>query len=394
MNVLSQATQASLSGGSWIRKMFEAGIALKKEFGEDQVCDFSLGNPDLAPPAEVAQALKEFAAEAHKPFALGYMPNGGAPWAREILAKNLAKTHNCPLAPSDVILSCGAAGAMNAFFKAVLDPNDEVIAITPYFVEYGSYVSNHGGVLRPVPSMADTFALDLDAIEKAITPKTRAIIINSPNNPAGQVYGLEELQGLAALLTTYSAKNNRPIFIVADEPYRFLAFDGVDVPSMLPLYPYSVVVSSFSKNLCIPGERVGYLAASPLMEEREQLIGGAILANRILGYVNPPIVGQYILRHAIDSQVDVEIYRKRRDLMASLLKDAGYDFLLPRGAFYFFPKAPGGDDVAFADRLQKERILVVPGRGFGTPGHFRMAFCVGEEVIARAADGLKKAIHS
>ena len=172
-----------------------------------------------------------------------------------------------------------------------------------------------------------------------------------------------------------------------------MAFDNIEVPSILPLYPYSVVVSSFSKNLCIPGERVGYLAASPLLDGREQLIAGVTLANRILGYVNPPVVGQYILRRAVNAQVDPEIYRKRRDLMASLLTEAGYEFLMPRGAFYFFPKAPGGDDVAFAARLQEERILVVPGRGFGTPGHFRMAFCVGEDIIARAAEGLKKAIR-
>ena len=393
MKLISQATSNSLSGGSWIRKMFEAGIALKKEFGEDQVCDFSLGNPDLAPPQAVAEAIKEFAAEAHKPFALGYMPNGGAPWARQLLAESLSHTHNVSLSGEDVILSCGAAGAMNAFFKATLDPADEVIAIAPYFVEYGSYVSNHGGVLRTVHSTPDTFSLDIQAIEQAITPKTRAIIINSPNNPTGQIYSLEELQELVALLTTYSAKNNRPIFIVADEPYRFLAFDNIEVPSILPLYPYSVVVSSFSKNLCIPGERVGYLAVSPLLDGREQLIAGVILANRILGYVNPPVVGQYILRRAVNAQVDPEIYRKRRDLMASLLTEAGYEFLMPRGAFYFFPKAPGGDDVAFAARLQEERILVVPGRGFGTPGHFRMAFCVGEDIIARAAEGLKKAIR-
>lgn len=392
MNLISQATLNSLSGGSWIRKMFEAGIALKKEFGEDQVCDFSLGNPDLAPPAEVGEALKHFANEAHKPFALGYMPNGGALWAREIMAESLAATHGSPLTVNDVILSCGAAGAMNAFFKAVLDPADEVITIAPYFVEYGAYVGNHGGILRPVSSTPDTFLLDIDAIEQAITPRTRAIIINSPNNPTGQVYSLEELQELSRLLTLHSEKNNRPIYIVADEPYRFLAFDGVEVPSILPLYPYSVVVSSFSKNLCIPGERIGYLAVSPLMEGKEQLVAGAILANRVLGYVNPPVVGQYILRYAANAQVDPEIYRKRRDLMASLLNDAGYEFTMPRGAFYFFPKAPGGDDVAFADRLQKERILVVPGRGFGTPGHFRMAFCVGEDIIARAAEGLKKAL--
>lgn len=275
-------------------------------------------------------------------------------------------------------------------FRTVLEPGDEVLTVTPYFVEYGSYVGNHGGTLKKVPTLPGTFGLDLPAIEAAITPKTRAMIINSPHNPTGTVYSREELEGLTAILAKASERNGRPLYLVVDEPYRFLAFDGVEVPSLLPMYPYAVLASSFSKNLCLAGERVGFIALSPLFAERAELMGGLTLANRILGFVNPPVVGQHIMAGALGSQVDVNIYARRREMMGNVLSDAGYEFQMPKGAFYFFPKAPGGDDVAFVNKLLDERILAVPGSGFGGPGHFRLAFCVEDEVIARSAEGFKR----
>ena len=273
----------------------------------------------------------------------------------------------------------------------VVGTGDEVLTVTPYFVEYGSYVGNHGGTLKKVPTLPGTFGLDLPAIEAAITPKTRAMIINSPHNPTGTVYSREELEGLTAILAKASERNGRPLYLVVDEPYRFLAFDGVEVPSLLPMYPYAVLASSFSKNLCLAGERVGFIALSPLFAERAELMGGLTLANRILGFVNPPVVGQHIMAGALGSQVDVNIYARRREMMGNVLSDAGYEFQMPKGAFYFFPKAPGGDDVAFVNKLLDERILAVPGSGFGGPGHFRLAFCVEDEVIARSAEGFKRA---
>ena len=218
------------------------------------------------------------------------------------------------------------------------------------------------------------------------------MIINSPHNPTGTVYTREELEGLVSLLAKASERNGRPLYLIADEPYRFLAFDGVDVPSLLPMYPYAILASSFSKNLSLAGERLGYIALSPLFAERGQLMAGLTLANRILGFVNPPVVGQHLMAGALGSQVDVGVYARRRDLMAGILADAGYDFQLPKGAFYFFPKAPGGDDVAFVNKLLEQRILAVPGSGFGGPGHFRLAFCVEDEVIARSAEGFKRAL--
>ena len=391
MNLVTEAIAKQLQGASWIRRMFEAGATLKKQYGEDSVCDFSLGNPDLPAPPAVAKGLEKILAKADQPFAFGYMPNAGYPWAREQLAAYLASEQNVPLTGDDVILTCGAAGALNVIFKTVLEAGDEVLAIAPFFVEYGAYVGNHGGVLKAVPSNPDDFSLDFAALEKAITAKTRALIINSPNNPTGQVYTQNALEALAALLARKSDENGRPIFLVLDEPYRFLSYDGVNVPSTLPLYPYAVLASSFSKNLSLPGERIGYLAVSPKLENRAELVAGLILANRILGFVNPPVVGQHLMAAALGSQVDVGVYAARRAVMAEVLTRAGYEFFLPKGAFYFFPKAPGGDDVAFVNRLLEERILAVPGSGFAGPGHFRLTICVGEEIIRRAEDGLKRA---
>lgn len=391
--LINKKSAAQMEGGSWIRRMFESGIQLKAQYGEDAVCDFSLGNPDLAPPAKVAQGLRTLADKAGEPFSLGYMPNGGFGWAREQLAAHLSKEQGVALVGNDVILTCGAAGGLNIFFKSVLEDGDEVLTIRPYFVEYGSYVGNFGGTLKTVPAMPETFALDVDAVAASITPQTRAIIINSPHNPTGVVYDRASLERLAAVLDEASTRNGRPIFLLADEPYRFLSYDGVEVPAVLPLYRYAVVVSSFSKNLSLAGERVGYVALSPLMEGRETLMAALTLSNRVLGFVNPPVVGQHLMAAALGSSVDVQVYARRRNLMAGVLKKAGLEFHMPGGAFYFFPKAPGGDDLKFVNEtLLAERILAVPGRGFGAEGYFRLAFCVPEEVIARSAEGFARAV--
>ena len=392
MTLLTEQISGYIEKSSWIRKMFESGIALKQQYGEEAVCDFSLGNPDVPAPAMVGDILKDLSAKADQPFTFGYMPNGGFPWARQIIADLVKKEQDVQVTADEVLITCGAAGAMNAFFRATLEPNDEVVAVAPFFVEYGFYVSNHQGVFKTAMSKADTFELDLDALDAAITPKTRAVIINSPNNPTGAVYNKTELEALATLLEEKSAKAGRPIFLISDEPYRFLAFDGVEVPSVLPLYDHAVVLSSFSKNLSLAGERVGYICLSPRMEGREKLMAGLMLTNRILGFVNPPVIGQHLLKAALNAQVDASIYEARRNAMAKVLNDAGYEYLMPKGAFYFFPKAPGGDDVAFCQKLMDEKILAVPGSGFGGPGYFRLTFCVGEEVINRSAEGFKRAI--
>lgn len=391
MSILTKQMSGYLERSSWIRKMFEAGTALKAQYGEEAVCDFSLGNPDLPPPASVAKGLHELADEADSPFALGYMPNGGYPAVRQALAGRFTKEQGLKLDASDIILTCGAAGGLNCLFKAILEPGDEVLAPSPYFVEYGFYVQNHQGAFKAVPSKPDSFELDIPGFEAAIGPKTRAVLINSPNNPTGQVYSREELRELCDLLDKKSVEHGRPILLISDEPYRFLAFDGVEVPSILPLYPFSVAVSSFSKNLSLAGERVGYVILAPDMPDKAELMNGLTLANRILGFVNPPAVGQKLVLAALDDNVDASIYAARRKAMAEVLDEAGYDYFMPRGAFYFFPKAPGGDDVAFCQRLAGEKVLAVPGSGFGMPGYFRLTFCVDEAVIRRSVEGFKRA---
>ncbi|MEJ5244024.1 MAG: pyridoxal phosphate-dependent aminotransferase, partial [Desulfomicrobiaceae bacterium] len=269
---------------------------------------------------------------------------------------------------------------------------DEVLAIAPYFVEYGFYAENHGGRLVAVPARTPDFGLDLAAVEAAISARTRCVILNSPNNPTGRVYSAEELAALGALLARAEARLGRPILIIADEPYRFLTYDGVHVPSVMAAHPQSVVVSSFSKSLGLAGERVGYVAVNPAMPEAEVLVNGMILANRILGFVNAPAIGQRILMKALGSQVDTAVYARRRTVMMRVLDDAGIRYMPPQGAFYFFPEAPGGDDEAFVRALQEERVLAVPGRGFGMPGYFRLAFCVDASVIERARDGMIRAV--
>ncbi|MBD5640811.1 MAG: pyridoxal phosphate-dependent aminotransferase [Desulfovibrio sp.] len=391
MAILSEKVTGYLENASWIRRMFELGSQLKAQYGAENVYDFSLGNPDLPAPQAVVDGLKEIASQASEPFAFGYMPNGGFPWLREKLARHLSAEQNINLGADEVILTNGAAGAINSFLRAVVNPGEEVITIAPYFVEYGFYCENHGATLKPVPANPKDFMPDLAALESAITPATRAVLINTPNNPTGAIYSAQTLKALARLLENKSQEYGKPIWLISDEPYRFLAYDGQQPPSILPLYPYAVAISSLSKNMSLPGERIGYIAISPRLKEKAELMAGLTLTNRILGFVNPPVIGQQILARAIGSNVDIDIYANRRKAMAETLRDGGYEFVMPQGAFYFFPKAPGGDDVAFVKRLLEERILAVPGSGFGWPGHFRLAFCVNENVIRNAAPGFARA---
>lgn len=391
MPIVSEKVAGYLNNASWIRKMFELGSQMKAQYGEENVYDFSLGNPDLPAPPEVGQALQDYAMHAGEPFAFGYMPNGGFFWLRAKLAEYLSKEQGVRLTAEDVILTNGAAGALNSFFKAVLNPGDEVLTFAPYFVEYGFYAENHNGSLKVVKSKPADFAPDLEALENAITENTRIVLVNSPNNPTGVVYNNRDLTSLARLLENRSQEFGHPIWLVSDEPYRFLTYDNVTVPAILPLYAHAVLISSLSKNMSMPGERIGYIAISPKLREKKELMQALALTNRILGFVNPPVIGQHIMAEALGATVDIGIYAQRRKAMAKALQDGGYEFIMPAGAFYFFPKAPGGDDIAFTQALLEEKILAVPGTGFGLPGHFRLAFCVDKDIIERAAPGLARA---
>ncbi len=382
---VSKKIERTITQSSWIRKMFEDGLRLKKEFGAGNVFDFSLGNPNVEPPVAVKKALLEVASD-ERPGVHGYMPNAGFLETRAAVADFLGREHGVPLAADHVIMTCGAAGALNVILKTILDPGDEVLIMVPFFVEYQAYVDNHGGVAKLVRTTED-FSLDLEAIEASISERTKALLINSPNNPTGRVYTEAEVRGLAEILVAKGRKLGRAIYLVSDEPYDKIVYDGVKVPSLLKVYRDSIIANSYSKTLSLPGERIGFIAVHPQAEAVETLLGGLIMCNRMLGFVNAPAFIQRVLPRVIGSQVNVEEYQRKRDLLCQGLAERGYPFVKPQGAFYLFPKTPIADDVEFVRSLQRRNILTVPGSGFGCPGYFRIAYCVDDATIVNAMTG-------
>jgi aspartate aminotransferase len=385
---IAEKVQTFLERASWIRKMFEQGAQLKARHGAENVFDLSLGNPNLEPPGRFKQVVVDMA----KAPGLGhhsYMPNIGYLAVRQAVAEFLSSEQGLKITADEVIMTCGAAGALNVILKTVLDPGDEVITPVPYFVEYAFYVDNHSGLLKTVPTKSD-FTLDVQAIQAAITPKTKAILINSPNNPSGQIYSKESVLELGDLLTEEGRRLNRTLYLISDEPYRKITFDGVQVPSIFSCYAESMIATSYSKDLSIPGERIGFLAVNPQATYKEDLLAGMALANRILGYVNAPALMQRAIQFLQGVCVDPAIYEQKRNLLCDGLSECGYEFVKPKGAFYLFPQSPVPDDVAFVQALQEELILTVPGSGFGAPGHFRIAFCVDDETITRALPGFER----
>jgi aspartate aminotransferase len=379
-----------MKAGSFIRKMFEDGVRLKREYGEKNVFDFSLGNPNLEPPREFKDGLRDIAFS-NTPGMHKYMQNAGYAEARAAVARELNAAQGAGVSEDEIIMTCGAGGALNVILKTILDPGDEVVSPAPFFVEYRFYVDNAGGVLRDVPTRED-FSLDLDAIREAITEKTRAILLNSPNNPTGKIYDESSLRGLADILLQSKKKYNRDIFLISDEPYREIVYDGKTVPSVLKAYPASFIATSYSKSLSIPGERIGYIAVNPEMADLRQVVGGLVFCNRILGFVNAPALMQHVIAGMEGASVDVEAYRHKRNLLCDGLSSVGYDVRKPEGAFYLFLKTPIADDVRFADILRDKRILVVPGTGFYGPGHIRIAYCVEDSTITGAIDGFGEAL--
>lgn len=378
----------SITKSSFIRKMFEEGARLKAEHGAENVFDFSLGNPNLTPPAQFKTALAQVVEESGE-GTHSYMPNVGYPFVRKAVADYLTEEQGVSLTENDVLMTCGAAGALNVVFKTLLDPGDEVISPAPYFVEYNFYVENHGGVLKTVPTN-DDFTLDLGAIESAITDKTKAVLINSPNNPTGQIYSKQSLDDLGALLRDKGKALSRTFYLISDEPYRKIVYDGNTVPSIFGSYAESLIATSYSKDISVPGERIGFLAVHPETTYNKELHAGLALANRILGFVNAPALMQRVMGKIQGVTVDISQYETNRKLFCEGLADAGYDFTVPAGAFYLFPQTPIADDVAFVKELQEELILVVPGSGFGGPGHFRIAYCCDETSIVKSLPGFKK----
>jgi aspartate aminotransferase len=388
---IARKISAAMHGSSWIRKMFEEGAQLKAKHGDKNVFDFSIGNPNLPPPQQFSATLRD-TVDSCGPGAHCYMSQVGYPHACEAVADHLCKEQQVPVSAEEVILTCGAAGALNVILKTLLDPGDEVILTKPVFVDYRAYVDNHAGVAKVVDCKPD-FMLDLDAIAAAVNEKTKAVIINSPNNPSGQIYSRQYIHGLGRLLASRSSAHGRTIYLLSDEPYRKIVFDGHQVPSIFKAYAESIIATSYSKDLSIPGERIGFAAVNPAAKHRRDIMAGMTLATRILGFINAPALMQRVIADLQGVSVDVDAYSRKRDLLCRGLADAGYEFNRSPGTFYLFPKSPIEDDVAFVKALHKELILTVPGQGFLFPGYFRIAFCVDDDTIVNALPGFKRVME-
>ena len=378
--------------GSWIRKMFEEGISLKQQFGEENVFDLSLGNPIMEPPQEFFDELRRVA-ESPIPGLHRYMPNAGFVETRDAVAAQLREETGLDFTANEVIMCCGAGGALNVILKTLLDPGDEVVIFAPYFVEYIFYADNHGGTCKVVPP-DDDFLPDLDAFESAIGERTKIVLMNSPNNPTGVLYSAELLARLGEIIQKKEKELGREIFLVSDEPYRKIIFDGLEYPHIFDHHVRSIVATSHSKDLALPGERIGFIAAHPDYDDRAELMDGLVFCNRTLGFVNAPALIQHIVKNLQSVTIDVQQYQDKRDFMYDNLTEIGYEMPMPQGAFYMFPKTPIEDDVAFTAELQKSNVLVVPGRGFGSPGHFRLSYCVTDETLAGSLKGFRKAFEA
>jgi aspartate aminotransferase len=369
----------------WTRRMFEEGLRIKKQYGEENVYDFSLGNPDTEPPEEVQKTLFETLSNPVKGMHR-YMSNNGYEDVREEIAAYLRELHGVPFTANHIFMTVGCAGGLNILLKSMLSKGNEVIVPSPFFWEFKNYIENHGGVMRLVQTKKD-FQLDIDKIEKAITKKTKAILLNSPNNPTGAVYTEESIRGLIGILNAKRAQG-QDIYIVCDDAYKKLVYDGFRLPNLFALYDLVYAVTSHSKDLALPGERIGYVAISPCVPDYELMVSALMISMRTLGFVNAPALFQRIAGKFQRTSVNIGEYARKRDVLYEILVEAGFSCVKPKGAFYMFPKSPVSDELEFILTLQQEeRIMVVPGRGFGKKGYFRIAYCVPMETILKSREG-------
>jgi len=384
--MISKYINQAMEQSSWIRRMFEVGREMKLSLGPENVYDLSLGNPILEPPPEFFKVFQKIATNTssgkHR-----YMPNAGFEDVREKVALYLRQKRILSAERKYIVMSCGAGGAINVILKTIIDPGDEVIIMAPYFSEYIFYIHNHQGKVV----VADTnsqFDLDMEELDRKITPRTKAIIINSPNNPTGKIYDKKSLMGLVMLLKDRQKKYQKDLYVISDEPYREIAFDDKKVTSIVSLFENSFIAYSWSKSLAVPGDRIGYIAVNPEMKEVNKVLDGLIFSTRILGFINATAVMQLAVRELLHATIKVNYYETKRDYIYKRMIDAGYEIIKPEGTFYIFPKAPGGDDLAFIEKAKEKRVLVVPGLGFGRAGYFRISFCVDDRTIARGVDQL------
>ncbi len=385
---ISNAIASQLEKASWIRRMFEEGTRLKRERGADAIFDFTLGNPDVEPPPAVMDALRRVVAS-NRPGSHGYMPNAGYPEIRELVATKLRKETGLAFAADDVFMTAGSAGACNVILKSILDPGDEVIVLLPYFAEYQFYIANHGGCMVPVETDA-SFLPDVERIAAAVTQRTRAILLNTPNNPTGRVYPECVLRDLQQLLS----RVGHPITVISDEPYKSFVYDGKRQSEVASLIANTVICNSWSKSLGLPGERIGYLALSPQLADAAEVRRACAFTNRILGFVNAPAIWQRVMMESLEETIDVAVYEQKRNVLCDALEAIGYDVRRPEGAFYVFLKTPIPDDIAFAERLAAEGVLAVPGTGFGRSGYIRLSLTIPLEHIQKSIAGFQRAFLS
>lgn len=388
--MISERMRPLIQNNSAIRAMFEEGRRLAKIYGEDQVYDFSLGNPSVPAPKAVDEAIRAVLDEEDPVFVHGYMSNSGYEDVRLAVAESLNRRFGTAFHENNILMTVGAASGLNVILKTILDPEDEVLVFAPYFVEYRAYVNNYGGKLLEVPPSFPDFEPNLSEFEKRISARTKAVIINTPNNPTGVVYSEEVLGEMGRILREKSRQYGQPIVLISDEPYRELVYDGVKAPFVTKFYENTVICYSFSKSLSLPGERIGYLVIPDAMEDAKNVFAAAAIANRVLGCVNAPSLMQRVIKRCIDAEVDVETYDRNRNCLYNALKDMGFSCVKPQGAFYLFVKSPVEDEQEFCQVCKEHHILVVPGSSFACPGYVRIAYCVSYEQILRSLPAFEK----
>lgn len=390
--MISNKMKILVKNSSVIRAMFEEGKQMAAERGAENVFDFSLGNPSITPPESVKEAFKEVL-DSENPITLhGYMNNSGFEDVRSTIADYTNKTYKTNLGVKNIIMTVGAAGGLNVILKTLLNPSDEVIAVAPYFGEYNNYVSNFDGKLVVISPDTKNFSINFDELEQKITPKTKCMIVNSPNNPSGAVYSEADIKRLADILCAKEKEFGTSIYLISDEPYREIAFNGTQVPYLTKYYHNAIVGYSYSKSLSLPGERIGYIVVPDEVDDFDEVISAMNVANRILGFVNAPGIQQKVIAKLIGQTADISKYAENEKILYNALVEYGYEVVEPKGTFYMFPKSPIEDDVKFCSDAKQFGLIVVPGSSFSCPGHFRIAFCVSKEKLIASLPAFKKAI--
>lgn len=388
--MISNKMKNLVANSSIIRAMFEEGKRLSKIYGEENVFDYSLGNPNVEPPENIKNEINKILNETAPKLVHGYMNNSGYEDVRSKIAQYLNEKHNINIGCNNIVMTCGAAGGLNILLKTLLNPEDEVIVFSPFFGEYRNYVNNFDGRLVVVSTDIDTFEPDMQVLKDKINIKTKAIIINSPNNPTGIVYSEEVIQNLAKLLCEKEKELGTSIYLISDEPYREIVYDNTVVPYILKYYKNSFIGYSYSKSLSLPGERIGYVVANTSMDSFEEIMASLNVANRILGFVNAPSLFQRVIANCLEAEVDVNIYKRNRDVLYNHLTKIGFKCVKPQGAFYLFVRTPISDDKKFCEEAKKFNLLLVPGSAFGCPGHVRLAYCISYEKIQNSLPAFDK----